>query len=116
MLFRTRKYQACRTGSERSGSPPAPRTGGPTPMLRIAWLGFHQEGLLALEDLLENGPRPVCVITLAAELRSERSGAVDLGPLCARHGTPLVEIRDVNDAETQTLLDRLDLDLLVVIG
>ena len=85
-------------------------------MLRIAWLGFHQEGLLALEDLLENGPRPVCVITLAAELRSERSGAVDLGPLCARHGTPLVEIRDVNDAETQTLLDRLDLDLLVVIG
>ena len=42
-------------------------------MLRIGWIGFHIEGIPALQALLEQGIRVEAVITLNEEQLAKRS-------------------------------------------
>ena len=84
--------------------------------MRIGWIGFHMEGLPALRGILEQGFALQAVITLKPDLRAQRSGAADYRPLCSEFNVPLFEIADINDAESQSLLKALSLDLAFVIG
>jgi len=84
--------------------------------MRLGWVGCHQEGLPALEGLVDAGAAPVAVLTLRPELAASRSGAADYAPLCRRLGLPLHHVANINDADTVALLGRLALDVLFVIG
>jgi methionyl-tRNA formyltransferase len=83
--------------------------------MRIGWIGFHAEGVPALEALLEQGALSA-VITLPPDLASRRSGAADYEPVCRRYGVPLYHVRNINDPEALELLAELSLDLAFVIG
>ena len=74
------------------------------------------EGLPALAGVLEAGHEVAAVFTLADEQLGARSGPVDYGPLCERHGVPLHRIRNVNDEAAVALLAECALDYLFVIG
>ena len=86
-------------------------------VLRIGWVGFHAEGLLAF-DALFGQERVVIpgVVTLASEKRAKRSGMIDYQPLCARHRIPVHEITNINNAASVELLRSFEVDLLCVIG
>jgi methionyl-tRNA formyltransferase len=83
--------------------------------MKIGWVGFHVEGIPALEALLEERALSG-VITLAPESAAKRSGVADYRSLCERFGVPLYEVADINDPVSVRLLQSLDLDLLFVIG
>lgn len=84
--------------------------------MRMAWIGFHAEGVPALEALLEQGAPIAGVVTLAAEAAAKRSGVADYAPLCARFGVPLHRVKDINAPESVALLEQLAPDVLFVIG
>lgn len=84
--------------------------------LRMGWIGFHREGLPALEALLAAGIRVEAVLTLAEPQLAKRSGACSYEDLCRRFGVPLHKIRHVNDPESVALLRSLSLDVAFVIG
>lgn len=84
--------------------------------MRLAWIGFHAEGLPALDALLAAGAPIAGVLTLAPELAAKRSGGGDYAPLCARHNAPLHFINDVNGPDAQRLLRELQPDVVFVIG
>jgi methionyl-tRNA formyltransferase len=83
--------------------------------MRVGWVGFHVEGIPALEALLGQGIVSA-VITLAPEAAAKRSAVADYGRLCARFGVQLHEVADINHEASVRLLESLDLDLLFVIG
>lgn len=84
--------------------------------MKLGWVGFHMEGIPALEALLEDGAPIAGVITLTPEAAAKRSGVADYRGLCERFGVPLYEVRDINDPVSVRLLESFDLDLLFVIG
>ena len=79
--------------------------------MRIGWVGFHVEGLLALRALLEQGVRLEAVLTLREDQAAKRSGAADYGPLCREFGVPLHEVVNINDEHSLNLIRELNLDL-----
>ena len=82
--------------------------------MKLGWVGFHMEGIPALEAVLATGAPVAAVLTLKPEVRASRSGAADYGPLCRRFGVPLHEVTNINDPESRSLLRGLD--LVFVIG
>src|SRR5438132_5945887 len=84
--------------------------------LRIGWIGFHMEGLPALQAVLERGIPVQAVITLAPEQRAKRSAAVDYGDVTRRFGVPLYQVADINSPEALALLRELALDVVFVLG
>jgi methionyl-tRNA formyltransferase len=84
--------------------------------MRIGWVGFHIEGVPALEAILEQGIQVEAAITLKPESAAKRSGAADYQSLCRRHSLPLHEVTNINDPGSIELLRRMDLDLLIVLG
>src|SRR5207247_392186 len=86
------------------------------PAMKLGWVGFHMEGIPALEAVLEAGAPVVAVLTLKPAVAASRSGAADYRPLCRRFGVPLHEVTSINDPESRTLLQGLGLDLVFVIG
>lgn len=84
--------------------------------LRIGWIGYHIEGLLALQALLESGVRVEAVITLKQSLFNNRSGAIDYSNLCKRYKIPLYRVEKINCQESIELLKELSLDVCFVIG
>lgn len=84
--------------------------------LRYAWVGFHAEGLPALEALLAGGVPIRDVFTLRADLAAKRSGGVDYRALCTRHGIALHEIVNINDAAATAQLTEAAPDVVFVIG
>lgn len=84
--------------------------------MRIGWIGFHMEGLLALRSLLEKGVPIQAVIALRPDRAAKRSGAVDYSPLCRQFEIPLYEVANINDSESLSVLKRLCLDVAFVIG
>ena len=87
-----------------------------TEKLRIGWIGFHVEGQIALQALLEQGYRPEAVFTLGEEQLAKRSGAFGYEEICRRHDLKLYAIRHINDPESVELLRNLTLDVVFVIG
>ena len=84
--------------------------------MKLGWVGFHVEGIPALEALLEERAPVSGVITLTREAAAKRSGVADYHGLCERFGVPLYEVASINDEASVRLLQSLDLDLLFVIG
>ena len=88
----------------------------PEQNLKIGWIGFHQEGIPALRGLLESGVELEAVITLEQSALVKRSAAVGYADVLAPYGVALHEVSNINDASSISLLQSLDLDLLLVIG
>jgi len=84
--------------------------------LRIAWIGFHLEGIPALEALLESGVRLVGVITLKEEALARRSAGADYASVVKRFGVPLHTVADINSPEAVELLRQMAPDVVFVIG
>ncbi len=84
--------------------------------MRIGWIGFHVEGLLALRGILERGFPIEALITLKSDLAAKRSGAGDYSLLCREFGVPLYDVANINDDESLSLLRKLSLDVAFVIG
>lgn len=84
--------------------------------MRIGWIGFHMEGLLSLQGLLEQGTRIEAVITLKPSLAAKKSGGGDYLSLCKNFHVPLFEVENINDQQSIKLLKELSLDLAFVIG
>lgn len=84
--------------------------------MRMAWIGFHAEGVPALEALLEARAPIHGVVTLAPEAAARRSGTADYAPLCARFGVPLHRVSDINGPEAKGILAALAPDVAFVIG
>src|SRR6266540_4112829 len=84
--------------------------------MRIGWIGFHVEGILALRTALERGFRIEAFITLRPDLAAKRSGVADYTCLCWEFEVPLYEIANINDNRSLALLKELSLDVAFVIG
>jgi methionyl-tRNA formyltransferase len=84
--------------------------------MRIGWIGFHLEGLPALQALLEQGTRVEAVITLNEEQRARRSAAVDYEGLTRRFSVPLYPVANINHESSVRLLQDLSLDVAIVLG
>ena len=84
--------------------------------MKFAWVGFHAEGLPALEALLDAGAPIRAVLTLTSELAAKRSGAVDFAPVCAQYDVPLHYITSMNEPRAYEILAGLAPDVLFVIG
>lgn len=84
--------------------------------MRFAWVGFHLEGVEALDALLEAGAPIQGVLTLRPDLAAKRSGGADYFPVCGRHGVPLHYISDINNADARQILTLLRPDVVFVIG
>jgi methionyl-tRNA formyltransferase len=83
---------------------------------RFAWVGFHAEGLAALEALLAAGAPIAAVLTLKPELAAKRSGGVDYAPVCTQYGVPLHFIAGINEPDAVHILEALSPDVIFVIG
>lgn len=86
--------------------------------MRVGWIGFHVEGLLALGALVERGVAIEAVVSLKSETAADRSGngSGEYRTLCRRLGLRLHEVNSINDVTSVELLRALDLDLAFVIG
>lgn len=84
--------------------------------MRLGWIGFHQEGVPALQSLLEAGAPLQAAITLAPEVARTRSGAADYETLCRQFHLPLHPVANINDPAARELLRRMELDVVFVIG
>lgn len=83
---------------------------------RIAWLGFHSEGVPALIALVERGTPPVCAVTLTPDAAARRSARADISGMCREFDIPLLETASANSVEAINFLRRSKPDLLVVLG
>jgi methionyl-tRNA formyltransferase len=84
--------------------------------VKFAWVGFHAEGLAALQALLAAGAPVAAVLTLKPELAAKRSGGVDYAPVCSQYGVPLYHIAGINEPEAMQILAALSPDVMFVIG
>jgi methionyl-tRNA formyltransferase len=84
--------------------------------VKFAWVGFHTEGLAALQALLDARAPIAAVLTLTPELAAKRSGGVDYAPLCAQFGVPLQHIAGINEPDAFQILQDVAPDVLFVIG
>ena len=84
--------------------------------MKFGWIGFHREGLPALQGVLERGYRVEAVLTLRPDLAAKRSGATDYWTFCRELGVPLHEVANINDQASLELLRGRDLDIVFVIG
>ena len=84
--------------------------------MKFAWVGFHAEGLAALQALLAAGAPIAAVLTLKPELAAKRSGGVDYTPVCDEYGVPLHFIAGINEPDAEQILSALAPDVIFVIG
>ncbi len=84
--------------------------------MRIVWVGFHEEGILAFESLAASRWKPIAALTLNEKRKSRRSAAVNYSEICNTNSIPLHEIGLINSAKPKELLRALSPDLLIVIG
>lgn len=84
--------------------------------MKIGWVGFHVEGIPALQAVLEAGWPIDAFITLRPDRAAKRSGASDYSPICNQYEVPVYEVVNINDDESLQLLEKLNLDLVFVIG
>ena len=82
--------------------------------MKFGWVGFHMEGIPALEAVLASGAPVAAVLTLKPEVAASRSGAADYSALCRRFGVPLHFVTSINDPASRVLLEGLD--VVFVIG
>jgi methionyl-tRNA formyltransferase len=86
--------------------------------VKFAWVGFHAEGLAALEALLDARAPIAAVLTLKPDLAAKRSAGtgVDYPGVCAKYGVPLHYITGINEPDAVQILAAIAPDVLFVIG
>jgi methionyl-tRNA formyltransferase len=84
--------------------------------VRFAWVGFHAEGIPALEALLAAGAPIVAVFTLDPALARERSTSPAYAEVCERFSVPLIVITGLNEPRTLAILESLNVDVVFVMG
>jgi methionyl-tRNA formyltransferase len=84
--------------------------------VRFAWVGFHAEGLPALDALLSAGAPIQVVMTLRPDLAARRSGTADYSAVCAKHNVPLRHVAGINEPDAAVILTDLAPDVVFVIG
>ena len=87
----------------------------PEQKLRIAWVGFHQEGIPTLRWLRNSGIRLEAILTLDEPALAKRSAGGGYEDVTADWDVPVFRISSINDPEVVQLLHRLSLDLVFVI-
>ena len=87
-----------------------------TTSLRIAWIGFHQEGIPALQGLRDAGVPLVAVITLDAPAAAKRCATAEYSDVLEGWNVPLHRVHNINNEQAIQLLSEMNLDLLLVIG
>jgi methionyl-tRNA formyltransferase len=87
-----------------------------TTSLRIGWIGFHQEGIRALQGLRDAGVPLVAVITLNEPAAAKRCATAEYSDVLEGWNVPLHHVHNINDEQTIQLLSVMNLDLLLVIG
>lgn len=83
--------------------------------MRIGWVGFHEEGMLALEALLKRGGL-VGVITLKQDKAAKRSAAADVEGLCRAAEVPVHLVDHIDDADAVAVMKSWQADVIFVIG
>ena len=84
--------------------------------MRFAWVGFHREGIEALDAMLAAGAPIQRVLTLRPDLAAKRSGGADYFPVCAKYGVPLHYIADINAPDAREVLQLVNPQIVFVIG
>jgi methionyl-tRNA formyltransferase len=87
-----------------------------TTTMRIGWVGFHMEGVLALRAVLERGFPIVAIITLSSAAAMRLSGSSDYSTIGREFGIPVFEVDNINAEPSLRILAELELDLAFVIG
>ena len=87
-----------------------------TTSLRIAWIGFHQEGIPALQGLRDAGVPLVAVITLDEPAAAKRCATAEYSDVLEGWNVPLHHVHNITDEQTVQHLSEMNLDLLLVIG
>ena len=82
---------------------------------RVGWVGFHQEGIPALDALIDRGCL-VGALTLAPEAAAKRSAVAGVAERCRAAGVPVTEVHHVNDPDSIATMQAWDADLIFVIG
>jgi methionyl-tRNA formyltransferase len=88
----------------------------PEQTLRIAWVGFHQEGLPALRWLRQARVRLEAIVTLDQSALAKRSAGGGYDEITAGWDVPVFPVSSINAPEVVELLKSLSLDLIFVIG
>jgi len=84
--------------------------------LNIGWLGYHIEGMLAINEVIQSGYKIDAIITLDEKGKSIRSAVTDFTEIAENNSIPIFQISNINSEESITLLSNLELDILFVIG
>jgi methionyl-tRNA formyltransferase len=84
--------------------------------MRIALMGSVSSSATALEGFLEAGAELCGVLGVAPEFATKISAYVDLAPIAARAGWPYQPFRKVAEPKVAQFLQRVEPDLLLVIG
>ena len=66
-----------------------------TTSLRIAWIGFHQEGIPALQGLRDAGVPLVAVITLVEPAAAKRCATAEYSDVLEGWNVPLHRVHNV---------------------
>ncbi len=84
--------------------------------MRAGFVTAVELGRACIEEIHAAGGSVALAVTLRAEQAAAKSGRVLLNELCARHGTPLLKVRNINDPEAVAALDEARLDWLFIVG
>jgi methionyl-tRNA formyltransferase len=83
---------------------------------RVVFIGAVHEAKAALSTLLHGPAQVVMLVTLAEPQAYQTAGFVELGPLAALHGMPILRTSDVNDPECVATIAAARPDLIVCVG
>ncbi len=86
-------------------------------MIKITWIGFHEEGIKAFSETLGKGYKVDGFITLNEEAFSKRSaGSREYEQICCKFHVPCHKVDTIKGEEAYQIVKGLAPDLLVVLG
>lgn len=85
-------------------------------MTRFVFTGAVMESWHALDEFIRQGLKPALVCTLKPEYAHRHSDYVDLRPLAAEHGIPVLDFNNMNEPEVVDAIRQIAPDYLVVMG
>lgn len=84
--------------------------------MKLGFVTCVQLGLSCLEAIYEIGSKLDVVITLKDELAKNKSGRVYVDKFCDQNKIHLLKVKNINDEESLSLLNKLEIDWLFIIG
>ena len=84
--------------------------------MKLGFVTCVKLGLSCIEAIYESGAKLDVVITLKDELAQNKSGRVYVDEFCERKRIKLLKVRNINDNESLSLLNGIDIDWLFIIG